>query len=429
MNKITINRKNVEQAVIFERLKNGDITQKTAATMLQCSERWVRKKKKRYNRDGINGLVHKNSGRVSDRKTPIENVNLVLELFKDQLSDAGPTFLAQKMLEIHGVKINKESVRTILIKNGLWRAKQSKPKHRSRRERKAYVGAMIQLDGSPHDWFEGRAPKCTLLVFIDDATSRLLWLEFVTGESTEEVMAAAKHYFEKHGLPLSFYTDYGSVFSVNTNNPERDKKTQFERAMGECGIEIKHARSPQAKGRVERANKTLQDRLIKEMRLKNICSMEAGNLFAQREYIDQHNRLFAKAPASPVDVHRPIDSYNLPSILCLKNERILQNDYVIAYQKRLFQLHDEQPTIIRPKDHIMINHHLDGTIVLSIRKMTLNFSEIRSRFIKQQMPTIIRNQPPRKPSHNSRLWVAGLLPSTRPSESRVKPALPAVEAF
>ena len=157
--------------------------------------------------------------------------------------------------------------------------------------------------------------------------------------------------------------------------------------------------------------------------------MEAGNLFAQREYIDQHNRLFAKAPASPVDVHRPIDSYNLPSILCLKNERILQNDYVIAYQKRLFQLHDEQPTIIRPKDHIMINHHLDGTIVLSIRKMTLNFSEIRSRFIKQQMPTIIRNQPPRKPSHNSRLWVAGLLPSTRPSESRVKPALPAVEAF
>jgi transposase len=429
MDKITVSRKNVEQAAILERLKNRDITQRTAAAMLKCSVRWVRSKVKRYEHHGIDGLVHRNSGKQSGRKVPAENEGKVLELFNNQLSDAGPTYLSQKVQEFYGVKISNEAVRSILIKHRLWQVNKPRLKHRKRRERRVCLGILIQLDGSPHDWFEGRAPKCTLLVFIDDATSAILWLEFVTGESTEEVMIAAKHYFESSGLPCSFYVDYGSVFSVNTNNPERDKITQFERAMKELGVEVIHARSPQAKGRVERANRTLQDRLVKEMRLHNICSMEDANAFVQYAYIEQHNQLFAVKPTSPDNAHRPVSASILSSALCLKNERILQNDYVIEYQKRLFQLHAEQPTIIRSKDHIMVNHHFDSTIVLSIRKTILNFSEIKSRPVKHQNPKILREPQPYKPSANSRLWVSGKLPLSPSLESRLKPALPAVEAI
>jgi hypothetical protein len=173
-------------------------------------------------------------------------------------------------------------------------------------------GMLIQLDGSPHDWFEGRASKCTLIVFIDDATSEILWLEFVKSESFSGVAGATKNYVEKCGRPTSFYVDYGSVFSVNLNNPERCKKTQFERIMKEMNIDVIHARSPQAKGRVERCNKTMQDRLVKEMRLAGISSIKDANRFVrQGDFIKRHNLKFAVPPIQEGNVHKDIEGYNL----------------------------------------------------------------------------------------------------------------------
>ena len=418
----------MEQSLILEDLKKRIITQKTAATRLNWTTRWVRKRAKLYNAQGIDALIHKNRGKPSKSKIPFEYTKRLIELFQDKLSDAGPTYLSQKMEELYGIKISRESVRTMLYKEGHWYPKKSRRQQRIRRQRVACVGTMVQLDGSHHDWFEGRAPRCTLLVFIDDATSKILWLEFAESESTEGLMTAAMHYFQLSGLPNAFYVDYGSVFSVNTNNHDREKITQFQRAMQELNIRIIHASSPQAKGRVERANRTLQDRLVKEMRLKNICSMQEANRFIQTEYITLHNKQFAHKPASLEDRHRSAKSIDLPAILCLKSERILQNDSVISYKKRLFQLHKQQPTILRPKDCIMIHHHLDGKIVLFIRKIILDFTEITSRPAKPQTTIMLVDLVRQKPGLNSRRWVLGLAP-IYPSESRVKTALPAAEAI
>lgn len=265
---------------------------------------------------------------------------------------------------------------------------------------------MIQLDGSPHDWFEGRGEKCTLLVFIDDATSEIVWLEFAKSESLEAVMKASSNYFKKYGLPGSFYTDYGSVFSVNTNNPERDKITQFERAMKELDIEVIHARSPQAKGRVERSNKTHQDRLVKEMRIKNISTIEEANCFLQTYYLAKHNILFAKEPADLTNAHRPIENVNLNNILCIKEKRKLMNDFTITYQKRILQLGKDQKAIIKPKDDITVYQHLDGSISLSIRRIKLFFKEINER-VKVEKTKEVKEFKPQTPTQQSKDWNSG----------------------
>jgi len=240
--------------------------------------------------------------------------------------------------------------------------------------------------------YKGRAPKCTLVVFIDDATSKVVWLHFAKGESTESLMTATRRYLETHGRPLSIYVDFGGVFSVNTNNPERDKLTQFGRAMKELDIKVKYAHSPQAKGRVERANGILQDRLVKEMRLAKINSIEDANSFVQEKYLPEHNEKFSVRPELQQDLHRSIDGFDLDRILCYKNKRILQKDFVVSYENRLLQLQKEQKTIIRPKDEIVVHETLDGKISLHLRKVQLFFSEISVR------PTKSSNHKPKATS-------------------------------
>jgi len=241
-------------------------------------------------------------------------------------------------------------------------------------------GMLVQLDGSPHDWFEGRAPKCTLLVFIDDATSEILWLEFVESESFNGVAGATKKYIESHGRPISFYVDYGAVFSVNLNNPEREKTTQFEYIMKKLDIDIIHASSPQAKGRVERCNKTMQDRLVKEMRLAEIASIEEANRFVQNgDFIANHNAKFAVPPAQDGNAHRSVLEYDLYKIFCSREERVITNDFTISYKGKIIQLTKRQPTIIRPKNRVTICEHLDGKITIGIRNRQLSFKEIGMR--------------------------------------------------
>ncbi len=362
---------------MFEKLRSREITQVAAAAALKITTRWLRKKYKRFLQEGDIGLIHKSRGRKSSKRLNREHRELLLSLLETTWNGFGPTYAADKLWEIYKIKVSPETLRQLMITEGHWKRRGKQRIHRKRRKRKESIGMLIQLDGSPHDWFEGRGPRCTLLVFIDDATSQILWLEFAKSESYQGVVFAVKHYLDRHGRPVAFYVDYGSVFSVNMNNPEREKLTQFERGMRELDIDIIHARSPQAKGRVERANETLQDRLVKDMRLAGISSIEEANKFVQEgTYLENHNARFAVEPEIAGNVHRSIEGYDLINILSEQHARVIANDYTVTYRRRIFQLEKHQPTIIRPKNVVMIHEHLDATIEIHIRQSRLNYKEI-----------------------------------------------------
>ena len=294
MGYLTMSNKEREQVKVLERLKLKEITQKEAAAKLKISSRWVREKLKRYVEKGDIGLIHKNRGKESVRRWDDKEKQLTIDLLKSDWHGFGPKFTAEKLKELHKIKVDKETVRKAMMAAGIWQGKKRRNNHRKRRERRPMFGMMVQLDGSPHDWFEGRAGKCTLLVFIDDATSKILWLEFVDSESTMALLQATKNYIETHGIPHEFYVDHGGVFRVNLNNKDHEKITQWERAVEQMGITVIHAHSPQAKGRVERCNQTMQDRLVKELRLAGISSMEVANAYLRTShFIEKHNAEFS----------------------------------------------------------------------------------------------------------------------------------------
>ena len=380
MGMLIMSKKEREQLKVIGRLDIGEITQATAAEILKLSTRWIREKLKRYRIDGDAGLVHKNRGRPCSRQWAPNEKAIAIELLKSEWRGFGPTFASEKLAELKGIKVSAETLRKVMIAHNLWKPGKRKPKHRRWRERKLVRGILVQLDGSPHDWFEGRGPKCTLLVFIDDATSEILWLEFVESEYFEGVASATKNYIEMHGRPVSFYVDHGSVFSVNLNNPERDKKTHFEMIMKDLSIDVIHARSPQAKGRVERANKTMQDRLVKEMRLAGISSIDQANDYIRNSrFIAKHNAKFAVPPAQEHDAHRSIEEYDLNNAFCTREIRVITNDFTIQHKRRIFQVQKNQSAIVRPKSKVVVCERLDGKIAICSRNTNLNFKELPMR--------------------------------------------------
>lgn len=427
MGHIIMSDKERKQMKVLERVKQGEITQAEAAARLRISDRWLREKYRRYKRLGDVGLVHGNRGKVSPNRWSQEEKDLLITLLEKEWEGFGPTFAAQKLEEIYHIKVSPETVRKVMIETFLWIPKRVKQKHRKHRERKPMLGMMIQLDGSPHDWFEGRGPKCTLLVYIDDATSRIQMLEFAKSESEQSVMKSTKSYIERFGIPGSFYTDHDSAFHVNLNNHDGDRKTQWEMACSRLGIEVKHAYSPQAKGRVERCNQTLQDRLIKEMRLIDIGSIEAANHYIQTsDFIAKHNRMFAIAPSQQGDAHAGAQGYNLNDVFTVRETRILAQDFTIQYNKQIFQLLSSQKTILRPKDQITVKTHVNGDIRLWIRSTELFFAVIHERAKKPTQERTVALHTHIKPSINSRRSLSNLF-SRR--SSRMKPATPAVEAI
>ena len=245
---------------------------------------------------------------------------------------------------------------------------------------------LVQFDGSPHDWFEGRAPSCTLLVAVDDATRELTKLKFVPSESTRSIMGTMQEYIEQHGRPLAFYTDKHSVVKVNSRNPEGEFITQVERALKELDIELIRANSPQAKGRVERANLTLQDRLVKEMRLANISNVEDANQFANKVFLPEYNKKFSVRTKTTQNLHRSSAGYNLYNIFSRKENRILKNDYTIQYQRRIFQIEKNPQVRIYPKEVVNLCEHLDGKISLFTRSKSLIFTEVGVQECKIKKP-------------------------------------------
>jgi len=377
----------IDKLRVIRSIIDGKLTWREAATMLDLSERQIGRLCVQVRQNGNRGILHGLLGRPSNHQSDPELLGMALSALHDPLWEGfGAVFAQQKLKAFYDVVLSDTTVRKWMSRTGLWRSRRHKAKHRAWRERRPCVGMLIQLDGSEHDWFEGRGPKCALLVYIDDATSRILHAEFIKVEDTLNLMRSTKTYLMRYGRPVAFYVDKDSIYTVNrqaTIDEElRDIHpiTQFTRAMTELGIEVILAQSPQAKGRVERTFDTHQDRLVKELRLAGISDMAAGNAFLRDFYIDDHNNRCAIAPANDTDAHRALlADHQLDQILSQRTDRSVNNDYTLRFQKRFFQLFEEQPVRITPRDTVQIEIRLDGSTHLRAKDNYLRFKPIEKR--------------------------------------------------
>lgn len=321
---VTMSHKELHRLQIIQESINRHITQEQAAARIGISIRQVKRLVQRYRNEGPSGLVSHRRGKRPNNSFSTEFRATVISLLKGRYADFGPTFACEKLREIHGLSLSVETLRKWMIEEGLWRERRRKiARIYQRRMRRPSYGELIQIDGSPHDWFENRGPRCTLIVFIDDATSALMALRFVPAETTRAYMETLRGYLNDHGVPLALYSDRHSIFRVN--NPEREGElTQFTRAIKTLGIEPIHANSPQAKGRVERANQTLQDRLVKEMRLQNISDIETANAWLPT-FIEAYNNRFATSPRTTDNAHLDVhhSEEELGYIFSLQAKRVL----------------------------------------------------------------------------------------------------------
>jgi transposase len=369
--------------IIFERIKKKELRQDEAAKLLKLSDRQVRRKLKRYRLEGAEGLIHKSRRKKSNRAINSSIAAEILRLLQEKyliLKDRpGPTFLADQLAKNDGIVVDHETLRRFMISEGLWVVANRKRRQHQWRERKHHVGELEQVDGSLHIWFGEE--HSTLIAFIDDATGKFQMGEFVDHESTEDLGRLTRDYIEQHGRPLAMYSDRGSTYKVN-NKDGKVHKTQYQRMLQEAGIELIYARSPQAKGRVERLFKTLQDRLVKELELAGITTREAANAFLKNVYIPEHNAKFAVEPFEKSDFHRSADGFNLNTIFCLKFERTINNDYTISFKDTLLQLERSQQVSVRCGQRVSINEYFDGTIDIIGSGTRLAFKRITKQIGK-----------------------------------------------
>lgn len=345
-NLLQMSTKELSRLEVMQRLTQNRISQKEAGKILGLSTRQIKRLLKRYRQHGAAGLVSKHRGRKANNRLSEEVKRKALNLLKTKYQGFGPTLAHEKLVEKDKLKLSDESVRKLMIAEGLWKARKAKKVAvHQLRERRACFGELVQIDGSPHDWFEGRAERCTLLVFIDDATGKLLQLRFVECESFFSYAQTAEAYFRQYGKPVAFYSDKHGIFRVNLPSTGTGAAlTQFGRAMQELDIQIICANTPQAKGRVERAIQTLQDRLPKEMRLRNICSWEAGNAFLP-EFLADFNQRFAEEPRSDVNAHRPLTPKDdLARILSWQETRSLSKNLTLQFYKTVYQIQSKRPS-------------------------------------------------------------------------------------
>lgn len=379
-----IDRLKVIQDVIGKRIK-----QRHAAALLTLSTRQVRRLCGRVRRQGAKGLLHGHRGQVSNHQLAAGHLDRALDIVRGKYADFGPTFAKEKLEEVHKLFLSTSLLRRGMIRIGLWNPRTQGERHRAWRERRASVGELVQLDGSDHDWFEGRGPRCALLIFIDDATSRILLGVFIPVEDTQDLLASVKTYLSLHGRPVAFYVDRDSIYKVNRQaSIEEDLRdsqpmTQFTRAMEELGIEMIFAFSPQAKGRVERGFHTHQDRLVKELRLAGISTIAEANEFLRRIYIPKHNARYAVAPRSSIDAHRPLlKEHRLNEILSFRLERIVANDFTLRFKNRFLQILPNQAVVIRPKDAVLLETRLDGSTHIRFKGVYLGFRALPQRPVR-----------------------------------------------
>jgi transposase len=358
--------KELSRLEVMQKLSEKRMSQREAGTILDLSTRQIKRLLKVYRKRGAAGLVSKHRGRSGNNRLSEEVQKRALNWLKTKYKGFGPTLAHEKLVEKDKLKLSDESVRQLMIEEGLWQPRKlKKAVTHQLRERRSCFGELVQIDGSPHDWFEGRTEACVLLVFIDDATGKLGQLLFVDSESFFSYTQAAEGYFRQLGKPVAFYSDKHSIFRVNQPSAgSHDDLTQFGRAMQELDIQIICANTPQAKGRVERVIQTLQDRLPKEMRLRQIASRDAGNAYLP-EFIQDFNQRFAELPRSAVDLHRPLTAKeDLARILTWQETRTLSKNLTLQFQKTVYQIQTKRPSYalrnaqvtvcVNPQDQITI---------------------------------------------------------------------------
>jgi len=382
----TISQKEQTKLNVIGKALSGQITNDQASRMLGMSIRQIQRVKKDVREQGEKAVIHKLKGRTSNHHINQSIKGAILRVVKEQYHDFKPGFATEKLEELHGVKISDETMRLWMIQEGLWKSHpQKKIKFRSWRPRKESFGELQQFDGSYHDWFEGRyqdekgnSVETCLLAAIDDSTGSITQVIFSRNEGVKAVFQFWLSYIHKHGKPLSIYLDKFSTYKINHKAAADNKElmTQFERATMDLGILLITAHSPQAKGRVERLFLTLQDRLIKELRLAHIDNPENANIFLEQVFIPQFNHRFSVNPSKEGNLHHQLtefDKKNINRIFSIQSIRRVQNDFTIHFKNNWYQLSEVQPTTIRPKETILVEEWLDETIHFSLKGYYLNY--------------------------------------------------------
>ena len=390
-NLFTMSQKELSIYDLIQKVKDRRISQMKASELLNISDRHFRRLWKVYIEHGTEGLISKKRGTPSNNRLPEELYHRTIKLIKKHYADFGPSLANEKLYENHNIKISTETLRQWMIRAELWTKKKRKKLqvHQSRL-RRSCKGELIQVDGSPHAWFEERGSKCCMLGFIDDATSDIMHLQLVPSESTLSYFYAIKAYLIKHGKPISFYTDRLSVFRVNNDKSGYRKQglTQVGRALKELGIELICANSPQAKGRIERLFLTLQDRLVKEFRLRNISTVEDANKYLPK-YINQHNLKYGISPKNQEDMHKETSKDAIEKALRYKDERILSKNLEICYCNRILQIQTERPSYAMRKAKVYVIESLEGKIEIEYQEKKLKYKEL---LVKDNQGTILNKK-------------------------------------
>ena len=383
---IIMRQKELKRIHVIHKVMEGELTQVEAAEILTLSERQIGRIVKRIREEGDSGIQHRSRGIESSRRLPEKLKDRVVRLYLQKYKGFGPTFTAEKLYELDAIELSKETVRKWLIEAGQWQRGRKPRTHRQWRERKWHCGQMVQMDGSHHDWFEGRRPKCVIMGYIDDATGRI-YCRFYEYEGTIPAMDSFKRYIRAHGIPMSVYFDKHTTYkspaepSIEDEINGTEPLSEFGRALRELGVELIHAHSPQAKGRVERMFNTLQDRLVKEMTLRGIHTIEEANRYL-KSYLSSHNKRFVVKPKEQSNLHRAIPKgLNLDNILCIRTERTLRNDATIAHNGKLYQIQEA----VKSKK-VLVQERVNGTMLITQNHARLKFKEITTRPQKQQKP-------------------------------------------
>lgn len=423
-----MSRKEVDRLAVIQQVAARQLRQRHAAELLGVGVRQVKRLLRRYRLQGAAGLISGHRTRGATNAFSEAFRARVLDLVREHYGDFGPTLACEKLAERHALELSVETLRQWMIGASLWRPKRRRrARVHQRRPRRPRYGELVQIDGSPHDWFEGRAPGCTLIVFIDDATSALQGLQFVPSETTRAYMEQLAQYLAAHGRPVALYSDKHSIFRVN--HPEHEGEiTQFTRAIKTLDIEPIHANTPQAKGRVERANLTLQDRLVKELRLAGISDMAAANAFLPR-FMRAYNKRFAIEPRDTRDAHRPVlhDDAEVRLILSLHHLRTLSKNLCCQFQGRELQLDKRHHSYQMRGAKITVCEAFDGQLTLLYKGRPLEYRTLATseppiplddeKSVQHTVDQARRDQASRKsrkspPDHPWRQW--------RPSPRQIK---------
>ena len=423
---IEFNRRELDRLAVIQAAASRQLKQATAAQQLGLGVRQVKRLVRAYRTGGAESLISKRRGRRPENALDEEVRRTSMALVKERYADFSPTFAHEKLTEMHGFRFSVETLRKWMMAEGLWRGRSRQyARIHQRRPRRPCFGELVQIDGSPHDWFEKRGPRCTLIVFIDDATSRLLALRFVPAETTQAYMETLRAPLAKHGRPATFYSDKHAIFRIN--RPDREQElTQFGRAITTLGIGIFHAQTPQAKGRVERANRTLQDRLVKELRLQKINGLDEANRFSS-VFLEDYNRRFAVEPQHAEDAHRAVlhSARELDLILCLHHTRKLSKNLSIQFHNTEYQLQGYGKGYRLRGATLTVCEKFDGSVTLLHQGKVLTYRTLQQgeapipiaddKTINTQVEEVLRHQrsrpawrpPPDHPWRQSIVHAAG----------------------